>query len=90
MGEENYRIGVDKILDDEVSIYELTIAVAREAKKINTMAKIKGEKLDEKPLVLSLKKLQAGDLSFYYKDKPEIEEEEDEDEEDSEEPETEE
>ena len=83
MGEENYRIGVDKILDDEVSIYELTIAVAREAKKINTMAKIKGEKLDEKPLVLSLKKLQSGDLSFYYKLKPEIEE--DEDEEDSEE-----
>ncbi len=66
MVKKSYRIGRDKIIKDDVSIYELTIATAREAKKINTLATITGEELKEKPLVISLKKLQTEGIKYYY------------------------
>lgn len=66
MENKNFRIAKDELLENGFNLYEITIAAAREAKRINIIAKNRAIQLEEKPLVTAFKKLKKGELKFFY------------------------
>ncbi|MBN2362957.1 hypothetical protein JXL83_02370 [candidate division WOR-3 bacterium] len=72
MDNKNYRIAKDGLLDDSTNLFEITIAAAREAKKLNALAKNRALQLEEKPLVTAFNKLQNKELNYHYADEEEI------------------
>ncbi|MBN1151197.1 DNA-directed RNA polymerase subunit omega [candidate division WOR-3 bacterium] len=74
MDNKNFRIAKDELLENESNLYEITIAAAREAKRINIIAKNRAVQLEEKPLVTAFKKLKKGELNFFYLEEEETEE----------------
>ncbi len=76
MDNKNYRIAKDVLLQENTDLFEITIAAAREAKRLNAIAKNRVLQLEEKPLVTAFKKLEQKELKYYYEDENAREKEE--------------
>ncbi|MBN1620934.1 hypothetical protein JW890_09455 [candidate division WOR-3 bacterium] len=76
MDNKNYRIAKDVLLQENTDLFEITIAAAREAKRLNAIARNRVIQLEEKPLVTAFKKLEQKELNYYYEDQNTREKEE--------------
>lgn len=69
MAKKSYRIGRDR-LPEELSnknIFEVTLAVARQAKMLSSIASLQGKQLENKAIVMSFEDLKENKIKYYFK-----------------------
>lgn len=63
---------MEKILEQIPNRYEAIRVMAREARRINTIIRLSGEEIENKPTTIALKRLIGGKVKYKY-EKPEEE-----------------
>ena len=62
---------LEKVLADIPNRYEAIRVMAKEARRVNTIIRLSGEEIEEKPTTIALKRLMNGKVKYGYKDSEE-------------------
>ncbi len=62
---------MEKILDKVPNRYEAIRVAAKEARRVNTLIKLSGEEIEEKPTTIALKRLVEGKVKYAYAEQKE-------------------
>ena len=63
---------MEKILEHTDNRYEAIRVIAKEARRINTLIRLSGEEVEEKPTTIAIKRMIEGKVKYRY-EKPEEE-----------------
>jgi len=66
---------MEKILERIDNRYEAIRVIAREARRINTLVRLSGEELDEKPTTIAINRMIEGKVKYKYEQQEEQEKE---------------
>jgi DNA-directed RNA polymerase omega subunit len=64
---------MEKILEHIDNRYEAIRVIAKEARRINTLIRLSGEELEEKPTTIAIKRMIDGKVKFKYEQQEEQE-----------------
>ena len=64
---------MERILEHIDNRYEAIRVIAKEARRINTLVRLSGEELDEKPTTIAVKRAIEGKVKFKYEQQEEQE-----------------
>jgi DNA-directed RNA polymerase omega subunit len=62
------RAPLERILDVVANRYEAVRIMAKEARRINTLIRVSGQEIEEKPTSIAMKRLVDGKVKFTYAD----------------------
>jgi DNA-directed RNA polymerase omega subunit len=57
---------MEEILDQVSNRYEAIRVMAKEARRINTLIRLSGEEIDDKPTTIAMKRLIEGKVKYDY------------------------
>jgi len=64
---------MEKILESVDNRYEAIRVIAKEARRINTLIRLSGEELDEKPTTIAINRMVEGKVKYEYEEQEEQE-----------------
>ena len=64
---------MEKILESIDNRYEAIRVIAKEARRINTLIRLSGEELDEKPTTIAINRMVEGKVKYEYEEQEEQE-----------------
>ena len=64
---------MEKILEHTDNRYEAIRVIAKEARRINTLIRLSGEEVEEKPTTIAIKRMIEGKVKYKYEEQEEQE-----------------
>jgi DNA-directed RNA polymerase omega subunit len=59
---------MEKILDSVSNRYEAIRVIAREARRVNTLIRLSGEEIEDKPTSIAIRRLVEGKVKYEYEE----------------------